>query len=160
MSPNTCQGRREKARKPAFLDLADPKQILKLKYHQRLLQVTNMSRSMKPARKSEEMSNRADDHLEVTQAIDDSTASPVEDLVEWEPADPEIRAKSRLFMKNYDIPAGLVKTDNEDHYCICDGPDDGRFMIECSNQKKCFKQWFHLECIGLNENDVSGANST
>jgi hypothetical protein len=160
MPPNTRQGRQEKARKPTLLDLADPKQILKFKNHQKLLQATNMSRSMKPAGKPEEISNRADDDREVVQAMDDSMASSVGDPVAWEPADPEMRALLRGYLKKYGLPTSREKTDDEDHYCICDGPADGRSMIECSNQKKCLKQWFHLECIGLNENDIPGVNST
>ncbi|KAK3907384.1 Set1 complex component spp1 [Frankliniella fusca] len=34
---------------------------------------------------------------------------------------------------------------SSDKWCLCRGPDDGRFMIECS---KCL-EWFHCTCVAL-----------
>lgn len=34
------------------------------------------------------------------------------------------------------------------HYCICNGIDDGRPMIQCDNDD-CEIKWFHFECMNL-----------
>lgn len=34
------------------------------------------------------------------------------------------------------------------HYCICNGVDDGRPMIKCDGDD-CETEWFHFECVGL-----------
>jgi hypothetical protein len=34
-------------------------------------------------------------------------------------------------------------------YCFCNEPDSGR-MVACDNEE-CEKQWFHFECVGLEE---------
>jgi len=34
-------------------------------------------------------------------------------------------------------------------YCICNGPDDGRVMIQC---EKC-EDWFHAECVHLSDEE-------
>nr|CAI5827724.1 unnamed protein product [Callosobruchus analis] len=33
-------------------------------------------------------------------------------------------------------------------WCQCQGPDDGRPMLQCC-QETCVTKWYHLECVGL-----------
>lgn len=37
----------------------------------------------------------------------------------------------------------------EEGYCYCNGPDSGR-MLACDGEE-CKKQWFHFECVGIEE---------
>lgn len=37
---------------------------------------------------------------------------------------------------------------NEERYCLCDNISYGT-MIACDNEDNCDKEWFHLECVGL-----------
>lgn len=39
---------------------------------------------------------------------------------------------------------------SQEEYCVCKGPDDGSWMVECS---KCFG-WFHGDCVGIEEDQV------
>jgi hypothetical protein len=36
-------------------------------------------------------------------------------------------------------------------YCECNGIDDGTPMVKCDNGVLCWKQWFHMACIGMKE---------
>ncbi|KAK5122634.1 hypothetical protein LTR85_003897 [Meristemomyces frigidus] len=36
----------------------------------------------------------------------------------------------------------------EEHWCICHGPDDGSEMILCANEK-CLVGWYHVTCVGV-----------
>lgn len=49
-----------------------------------------------------------------------------------------------------------VSTDDVPSYCDCQiKGDDGLPMIQCANGERfCFKEWYHLECIGMEEDDV------
>ena len=40
----------------------------------------------------------------------------------------------------------LASTTNPNQYCICRGPSDGSFMIQCN---ECM-EWFHNVCIDIN----------
>lgn len=42
---------------------------------------------------------------------------------------------------------------DEEIWCICRRPYEGRDMIECEH-KKCPYKWYHLDCIGLTQADV------
>ncbi|XP_048735015.2 uncharacterized protein LOC125650616 [Ostrea edulis] len=46
-------------------------------------------------------------------------------------------------------PALKTMTNNKPLYCVCDGEEDDREMVRCSNYRRCNKVWFHLECISL-----------
>ncbi|KFA55748.1 hypothetical protein S40293_01970 [Stachybotrys chartarum IBT 40293] len=39
---------------------------------------------------------------------------------------------------------------NEPRYCLCNRVSFGT-MIQCDNPESCKQEWFHLECVGLNE---------
>ena len=58
------------------------------------------------------------------------------------------------------IPQENIPTDDEERYCNCFGSDDGRSMIECSNGSKCLMAWFHLECIGMAEDEIPSEKGT
>jgi hypothetical protein len=44
------------------------------------------------------------------------------------------------------VPEEPYLADDVERFCICDGPDDGRPMIQCSNGPACLMDWFHEEC--------------
>lgn len=52
------------------------------------------------------------------------------------------------------VPEENLLADDEEHFCICNGPDDGRPMIECSNGRACVMNWFHLGCVGMGVDEV------
>ena len=41
-----------------------------------------------------------------------------------------------------------TSNDDESTYCICRGPDDGRFMICCD----VCNEWYHGQCVGMENN--------
>lgn len=45
----------------------------------------------------------------------------------------------------------LKAKENVQTYCICDGPEDDRLMVRCSNFKKCPKVWYHASCLNMTE---------
>ena len=47
---------------------------------------------------------------------------------------------------------------SEEILCICFKPEDGRPMIECENGPKCFLRWYHIDCIGLDGDDLPSAD--
>ena len=49
-----------------------------------------------------------------------------------------------------------IPVDEEELFCICLQPEGGRSMIECANGNHCLMTWFHLDCIGMNEDDIPG----
>ena len=53
----------------------------------------------------------------------------------------------------FDTPA---LADGHERYCICNEPqcEDGRLMIQCSNEAKCRMQWFHISCIKMAPDQV------
>ncbi|KAK4634604.1 Chromatin modification-related protein [Fulvia fulva] len=53
-------------------------------------------------------------------------------------------AKQRKISEN-----DTARGKDEKGYCYCDGPDSGR-MLACDG-KDCKQQWFHFECIGIEE---------
>lgn len=52
-----------------------------------------------------------------------------------------------------------VPADDVPVYCNCgasyDEEDDGRPMIQCSNEARyCMKEWYHTECIGMADDEM------
>lgn len=45
----------------------------------------------------------------------------------------------------------LTAKENVMTYCLCNGIEDERVMVRCSNFKSCVKVWFHLECLKLTQ---------
>ena len=43
--------------------------------------------------------------------------------------------------------SGDESDDGEQKYCLCNGPSSGK-MVACDGTK-CSREWFHLECVGL-----------
>lgn len=43
----------------------------------------------------------------------------------------------------------LKATENIARYCLCNGVEDDRVMVRCSNFRSCSKVWFHLDCLKL-----------
>jgi len=44
--------------------------------------------------------------------------------------------------------------DDVERFCICNSPDDGRPMVQCSNGPTCLMDSFHLECIGMHIDEI------
>ena len=58
------------------------------------------------------------------------------------------------FLKKHPIH-GEVLAEDEELVCICLEPKVGdRAMIKCGNGNSCRLQWFHLECLGMDRNDL------
>ena len=52
-----------------------------------------------------------------------------------------------------------VPADDVAIYCNCgargDEEDDGRAMIQCSNEARyCIKEWYHAECVGMEDDEM------
>ena len=80
------------------------------------------------------------------------------EIPEGDPRTWKFGQKTKELLQAYDdfIAQENVPTDDEEHYCICSGADDGRPMIECSNGNHCLRNWFHLECIGMAQHEIPG----
>ena len=44
-----------------------------------------------------------------------------------------------------------VPAEDQELFCLCMQPEDGKPKIECANGPECFLRWYHVECIGLTE---------
>lgn len=58
-------------------------------------------------------------------------------------ADP-VQAYLRKYPVTRPVPA-----EEEELFCVCLRPEDGRPKIECANGADCLLRWFHVGCIGL-----------
>jgi hypothetical protein len=52
------------------------------------------------------------------------------------------------------VPEEPCLADDVERFCICNSPDDGRPMVQCSNGPACLMDWFHLECIGMHIDEI------
>jgi hypothetical protein len=52
------------------------------------------------------------------------------------------------------VPEEPYLADDVERFCICNSPDDGRPMVQCSNGPACLMDWFHLECIGMHIDEI------
>ena len=75
--------------------------------------------------------------------------------------DPKTQGLIDEYLKNFP-PEENLPTDDFEHFCVCDGADDGRPMIECSNNHKnaCLQGWFHLDCIGMEIEKIPADDGT
>jgi hypothetical protein len=78
--------------------------------------------------------------------------APPGDPLTWE-FDRRTRELLDAFHAIFEPEENLAAEDVE-LFCTCNGPDDGRPMIECSNDSACLLKWFHLDCIGMGINEV------
>jgi hypothetical protein len=79
---------------------------------------------------------------------------PQGDPLTWE-FDGRTRELLDAFHATFKPEENLVADDVE-LFCICNGPDDGRPMIECSNGSICPLKWFHLDCIDMDIDELPG----
>lgn len=57
------------------------------------------------------------------------------------------------YMRRHPVTHAIPAEDQE-LFCICLEPEDGKPKIECANGRDCLRRWYHLECIGLKEDDL------
>ena len=78
-----------------------------------------------------------------------------------EPATPALSSSGNASQYlRQDTAVVETPADDKELLCICFRPEDGRPMIECDNRGDCFLRWYHIECIGLNEDELPGEDGT
>jgi hypothetical protein len=158
MAPVTTPGEKVKASKA---DLSDPKQLLKAR-HLNLYEQLNkvdpltgeagkMNKKMEDMTQGELLSAIADEgdknHLcgkYQKQFTDDPRTWKFEGRIQE-----LLNAYSAKF-----VPEEPFLADDVERFCICNGPDDGRPMIQCSHSPACLMDWFHLECVGMQIDEI------
>jgi len=154
MAPVTAPGKKVKTLEA---DLYDPKQLLKARHLNLYEQLSDYWRN-----RQDEQENGRLTQGELLSAIANEGGM------------------NRLFGKNQKLPPGDPRTwkfegrlqelldaystrfvpeepylaDDVERFCICNGPDDGRSMVQCSNGPACLMDWFHLECIGMHIDEI------
>ena len=62
------------------------------------------------------------------------------------------------FMQKHPV-AGEVRAEDEELFCTCLQPANDRPMIACANGESCRLQLYHIECLGLTEEELRGSDS-
>lgn len=158
MAPVTTPGTKVIASK---VDPDDPKQILKdrlVHQYQYLSESDTMAREVGKIDKSINDMTKAELLTPVADEQDENRASgkhlqpPTGDPLTWK-FDPRTQELLDAYHAKFEPEESLLADDVE-HFCICNGPDDGRPMIECSNGRACLMGWHHLDCIGMGLDEV------
>ena len=158
MAPITTPGKKVKTSK---VDPHDPKQILKARHLSLYEQLdeadtmttesVNMEKDIKDMTKEELMSAIADEGDKNRLSSLTPLAPPSGDPSTW-----KFEGRLQQLLDAYKakfVPEEPYLADDVEHFCICNGEEDGRAMIECSNGSACLMNWFHFECIGMSLDD-------
>ena len=156
MAPITTPGKKVHT---STADLRDPKQILKARHLSLYEQLSEgdkmtetagkMEKDIKDMTQQELLSAIADegDKNRLTRG-----APPPGDPSTWK-FEGRLQQLLDAYNANY-VPEEPYLADDVEHFCVCNGEDDGRPMIECSNGSTCLMNWFHFECIGMAMDEV------
>jgi hypothetical protein len=64
--------------------------------------------------------------------------------------DPVLQRLRERYGQEQDVPLFRLVASSR-RYCECNGSADGTPMVKCDNGVLCWKQWFHMACIGMEE---------
>jgi hypothetical protein len=142
MAPVTTPGKKVKA---SNVDRNDPKEILK---DRKLTQYLNEANTM-----SNEAGKMEKDIQDMTQQELLSAIADEGDKARLSgkhrqppPGDPstwKFEGRTQELLDAYNakfVPEEPYLADDVEHFCICNGSDDGRAMIECSNGSACLSK--------------------
>jgi hypothetical protein len=158
MAPVTTPGKRVKASK---VDCQDPKQILKYRPFTQYQQSGEAGTMANEAGKMEkdiqdltkqELLSALPDEGDRNRSSGKHLQASLSDPLTW-----KFDRRTQELLDAYHakfVPEENLLADDVEHFCTCNGPDDGRPMIECSNGRACLTNWFHLDCIGMGLNGV------
>jgi len=158
MAPVTTPGTKVKASK---VDPHDPKQILKdrlLTQYQKCNEAETMADEADKMNKDiddmtkQELLSALADQGDKNRSSGEHLQPPAGDPLTWK-FDRRTQELLDAYHAKFEPEENLLADDVE-HFCICNGPDDGRPMIECSNGRACLINWFHLNCIGMGLDEV------
>jgi hypothetical protein len=154
----TTPGKKVRASKA---DRRDPKQLFKARHlnlYERLNEVDqttceagNMNKKIEDMSQGELLSAIADEG-DKNGLFGKNQKPPLGDPRSWK-FEGKIQELLNAYIENF-VPEEPYLADNVKRYCICNGPDDGRPMIQCSNGPVCLMDWFHLECIGMHIDEI------
>jgi hypothetical protein len=158
MAPVTTPGKKVKASKA---DRHDPKQLLKARYlnlYEQLNEVDlitceagNMNKKIEDMSQGELLSAIADEG-DMNRLFGKNQKPPPSDPRSWK-FEGKIQKLLDAYIEEF-VPEEPYPADNVERFCICNGLDDGRPMIQCSNGPACVMDWFHLECIGMRMDEI------
>ena len=109
----------------------------------------------------EELLALAEEKIMVSKQIQDLAHRQMESLLDVENAlesaarrereDADIKAEAAANRQNASgskaKQSGSTQFSEEEIWCICRKPDDGRAMVACDNEMKCPYFWWHLDCV-------------
>jgi hypothetical protein len=158
MAPAAAPGKKVKT---SEADLHDPKQLLKARHlnlYEQLNEVDpitgetgNMNKKMEGMTQGELLSAIADEG-DMNRLFGQNQKPPRGDPRTW-----KFEGRLQELLDAYNakfVPEEPYLADDVERFCICNGLDDGRPMVQCSNGPACLMDWFHLECIGMHIDEI------
>lgn len=142
-------------------DRRDPKQLLKARHlnlcerlnevDQTTCEAGNMNKKIEDMGQGELLSAIADEG-DKNGLFGKNQKPPLGDPRSWK-FEGKLQELLDTYIEKF-VPEEPYLADNVERYCVCNGPDDGRPMIQCSNGPVCLMDWFHLECIGMQIDEI------
>ena len=158
MAPVTAPGKKVKI---SEADLHDPKQLLKARHLNLYEQLNEVAPIISEAGKmNKKMGGVTQGELLSAIADEDDMNRPFwksQKLPQGDPRTWKFEGRLQELLDAYSaefVPEEPYLADDVERFCICNGPNDGRPIVQCSNRPACLMDWFHLECIGMHIDEI------